>query len=400
MSNYSYSISKYELGNGKHNYRVFYSYISPETGEKCRTCKRGFKLEREAKSWAANELPKVIKQLESRKTLAESMTMGQLIDEYLEDADLDENIRETTMKTKISNINTHILPYFKDMVVHDLTSRDIKDWQKEFKKKKKKDGSSYAPTYLRTVENQLSAILNYAVQYYELSKNPIAKRMGSKDAPEAAIWEVDEYRKFQKQIEGKPEYYYAFEVFFWTGVRLGELLAITPNDIDFERKTLNIDKAMVLLDGELVEGPPKNIPSYRKIALPDFLVDELKEYLDSIQIYSRSMRMFELSKTRIRETINKYSKLAGIHRIKPHGLRHSHASLLEQLGVPPTALKRRIGHATKDKKDVTTIYTHSYSSADGMVARLLNEVYLGNIDPNNMLESILLAKSKGVIKNV
>ena len=400
MSNYSFSISKYKTKDGKIKYRVFYSYISPKTGEKCRTCKRGFNLEREAKAWTKGELPDIITQLESKKIPSEKMTMAELIKEYLEDASLDENIQATTLEIKKSSINNHILSHFKDLVVHELKARDIKDWQREFKKKKKKDGTPYSATYLRTVENQLSAIFNYAVKYYDLDKNPIAERIGSKDAPDAKIWELDEYRRFQKEIEDKPEYYYAFEIFFWTGVRLGELLAITPNDIDFEQKTLNINKAMRIEKGKLVLAVPKTKNGYRKIALPDFLVDEIKEYLESINVYDENMRIFDLSKTQIRETIKRKSEAAGIHQIKIHGLRHSHASLLEQLGVPPTALKRRLGHATKDKKDVTTIYTHSYSSADAMVARLLDEVALGNIDPNNILENILRSRSKGVMNDV
>ena len=398
MSNYSASIGKYTTGkDGKVKYRVFFSYVSPITNERTRTSKRGFDRKKDADTWIQTELANEVRKLEHRNIATEVMTMGELITEYLEDAELDEDIECTTMRTKRSNISNHILPFFKNMVVHKLKARDIKDWQRIMKQAKQRNGKPYSQTYLRTVENQLSAILNYAVRYYDLDKNPIAERMGSKIAPEPDIWKLSDYRQFQKEIEDKIEYYYAFEVFFWTGLRLGELLALTPKDIDFEKKLLDINKAMRYNDdGELVEGPPKG-GRCRKVYISDFLLEELQEYLNCINHYDSNTRIFPLSKSRIHGVIDKYSEIAGIHRITIHALRHSHASMLEHLGIPGVAVKKRLGHSLKNVKDVTTTYIHSYDSTDAMVPRLLHEVHLGNIDPNNIFESLLRAHGKGVM---
>ena len=390
MSNYSASISKYTTGkDGKEKYRVYFSYVSPKDGKRHRTCKRGFTQKNKATKWIQDELAKEVRKLEQKKTLTEFMTMEELVEEYLVDAELDDGIQDTTMRTKMSNLNNHILPYFKDKVVYELTSRDIKDWQRKMKQAKQPNGKLYSKTYLRTVENQLSAIFNYAVEYYDLPKNPIAKRIGSKEAPEVTIWTVDMYRKFQKFIENKPTFYYAFEVFFWCGVRLGELLAITPRDIDFDKKILKINKSMRLLDGELEVGPPKTLSSKREIYLPDILVDELREYLDSMKFYTNNTRIFDLSKSSLHSVINKYSVVAGVPRITIHALRHSHASLLETLGVPRTSIKRRLGHKLKEDNDVTTTYARPYECSNEMVARLINEVAIGKINPSNLFENLL-----------
>lgn len=395
MSEYSASISKYGP-EGNHKYRVFYSYISPVDGKKHRTSKRGFKLEKDAKKWIKYDMPNIIKQLEHVDTFDENLTMDELIEEYLDYAECNRKVEETTMGTKLSCINTHILPYFKDADIFSIKPKDILKWQQQMMKFKKANGEPYSETYLRTVENQLSAIFNYAVKYCDLSENPIAERMGSKDAPEVEKWTVDMYREFQKHIEDKPVFYYAFEVFFWCGVRLGELLAITPRDIDFENKTLNIDKSMRLKNGELVVGPTKTPSSKRKICLPDILVDELREYLDSIGVYASHTRIFQLSKTNLHTIIDKYSVEAKVPRITIHALRHSHASLLETLGVPRTSIKRRLGHKIKESKDVTTTYANPYECTNEMVARLVNEVAIGKINPSNLFESLLKSNGIGV----
>ena len=111
MSNYSASISKYTTGkDGKEKYRVYFSYVSPKDGKRHRTCKRGFTQKNKATKWIQDELANEVRKLEHKETLPEFMTMGELIAEYLEDAELDEDIEFTTMRTKRSNINNHILP--------------------------------------------------------------------------------------------------------------------------------------------------------------------------------------------------------------------------------------------------------------------------------------------------
>ena len=394
MSMYSSSISSYENKEGKTKYRVSFSYISPDDGKRHRSCKRGFDKRREAVAWVANSLPDIIAQLEHPFAVKESMTMGELIDEYLADALLDDNIEPTTMNTKRSCITNHILPFFKDMVVQEITATDIKNWQRQLKGYQKPNGSHYSPTYLRSVEAQLSAIFNYAVKYYGLPKNPIVDRMGSKDAPPPTIWTLDEYRAFQTQIEDKPVYYYAFEVLFWTGVRLGEMLALTPDSIDFDKKTITINKAMRLLDGGLKKGPTKTHKP-RTVYAPDFLLDELREYLDSLGEYDSNTLIFPVSKTRLHSMIDQHSQLADIPRITVHALRHSHASLLEHLGIPRVAIKKRLGHSLKNAADVTTGYIHAYVSTDVLVPKILHEVHCGKIEPNNIFDCLLRAYAGG-----
>jgi len=102
----------------------------------------------------------------------------------------------------------------------------------------------YSQTYLKTLHNQLSAIFNHAVRYYELRSNPAAKvgNMGSEEHREMLFWTKEEYKKFAFEMMDKPVSFYAFEMLYWCGIREGELLALTPADFDFGKETVTITK--------------------------------------------------------------------------------------------------------------------------------------------------------------
>ena len=92
---------------------------------------------------------------------------------------------------------------------------------------------SYSPVYLKTLHNQLSAILNHAVRYYGLHSNPAAKvgNMGKSKNKEMQVWTQEEYMKFADEMMDKPLSYYAFEMLYWCGIREGATCSDT-------RKTL------------------------------------------------------------------------------------------------------------------------------------------------------------------
>ena len=99
--------------------------------------------------------------------------------------------------------------------------------------------------------------------------------MGKDSHKEMLCWTKDEYLKIAIVVMDKPTSYYAFEVLYWCGIRLGELLALTPADFDFEKKTLRINKSYQRLQGKDVITTPKTKKSNRVIQMPDFLCDEM-----------------------------------------------------------------------------------------------------------------------------
>ena len=94
-------------------------------------------------------------------------------------------------------------------------------------------------------------IFNHAERYYDLTGNPCRKvtKMGSKKGGEMNFWTKQEYLRFSEAIMDKPLSFYAFEVLYWTGIRCGELLALTPSDFIFETSELSITKSYQRLKG-------------------------------------------------------------------------------------------------------------------------------------------------------
>ena len=177
-------------------------------GKRRKSTKRGFATKREAEEWLRNFL--ITQKADFDMKFADFWKM------YC--ADMETRLREHTMRTKKYIVELKILPYFGNKRVNDITAADIRQWQNELIK------MGYSPTYLKTINNQLSAIFNYAVRYYDLKSNPCAKAgsMGKSKAEEMDFWTGEEFRRFIDSVMNKRLSYMAFMTLYWTGMRLGD----------------------------------------------------------------------------------------------------------------------------------------------------------------------------------
>ena len=254
-------------------WRAVYRYTD-WNGERKQTQKRGFKTKREAQAWEREQLNKTSADLD--------MTFKSFVDLYT--ADMKTRLKENTWATKDHIIRTKLLPYFGKLKMYNITAQQIITWQNEMLNHKDENGKPYSPVYLKTVHNQLSAIFNHAVKFYDLPNNPAQKagNMGKEKSREMLFWTQEEYKAFAEAVMDKPISFYAFEVLYWGGLRLGELLALTRKDIDFKRGIIRINKSYQRIDGEDVITDPKTPNSVRNVQMPEFLAEELKDYLDSL----------------------------------------------------------------------------------------------------------------------
>lgn len=182
---------------------------------------------------------------------------------------------------------------------------------------------------------------------------------------------MEEYSKFSDEMMDKPISYYAFQMLYWTGIRVGELLALTAGDFDFKNNMLTINKSYQRLHGEDVITPPKTEKSNRTIKMPQFLCDEMQEYLKMFYSPNDGDRIFPISKSYLHHEMDRGAKLAGVKRIRIHGLRHSHISLLINLGFSALAIGERVGH---EAVDITYHYAHLFPTVQtDMAAQLETE---------------------------
>ena len=328
-------------------------------GKRRKSTKRGFATKREAEEWLRNFL----------------ITQKADFDMKFEDfwkmycADMETRLREHTMRTKKYIVELKILPYFGNKRVNDITAADIRQWQNELIK------IGYSPTYLKTINNQLSAIFNYAVRYYDLKSNPCAKAgsMGKSKAEEMDFWTGEEFRKFIDSVMNKRLSYMAFMTLYWTGMRMGELLALNPKDVDLEKRTISITKSYQRLGKKDVITPPKTPKSKRVITIPEFLAADIKDYMDSLYELQENDRLFPITKYYLEHEMQRGIKESGVKRIRVHDLRHSHASMLIELGFSPLEIANRLGH----EKVETTLntYAHLYPNKQTKLAERLDSEY-------------------------
>lgn len=331
-------------------------YYQNYTGARKQKMKRGFKLQREAKEWERNFL--------EVQQGTPDMTFESLVKLYY--ADLKGRSKESTIRSHTSSINKHILPFFKGMRVNEIIPANIRRWQRELNETKLSEHSK------NTVNRYLNSIFNFAVKYYRLNKSPCAtvKKIG-KVTHSINFWTLDEFKLFLPTVTD-PIIRAAFLVLFYTGIRCGELLALKVKNFDQGNKTLTIKGTFNRFG--LVDNitEPKTENSNRTITLPDFLCDELAALIGRIYEPEPDDRIFmTISKYDLYTARDEGIAATGLKYIQIHDLRHSHVSLLINMGFSAFLIAERIGDTVEM---VNKVYGHLYPNRHKEVANLLNDM--------------------------
>ena len=166
-------------------------YYEDWQGVRHKKNKRGFKTKAEAEEWERNF------RQQQRKDL--DINFENFVEIYF--ADVENRLRESTIKNKRYVFDLKVTPYFKKKKMCEIKTSDIRDWQNELIKQ------GYAPTYLKSINNQLAALFNYAVRYYDLKDNPCRKAgsIGKSKADDMEFWTKQEFKQFLPSMDQKPE---------------------------------------------------------------------------------------------------------------------------------------------------------------------------------------------------
>lgn len=326
-------------------------------GKKARK-RKYFATRREANDWEHD--------FKNSLTIGTGITFSNLVAAYLEY--IIPRIKETTLESKKTIIATKILPYFGNKILKDISGNDIAKWQTLMIK------SNASKTYIKTINTHLSAIFNYAKKFYGLQVNPlhITGSIGRRLSDRMDFYTIDEFHKFYSAVKDRPESKIIFPLLFFSGMRVGELLALTKKDFNYEKRTVSINKTYTRLHKRDVITDPKTPTSILTIKLPNFIFELLDEYISQLYDYSPSDRLFVVSRAYLLSEMLRGAQKANLKRIRIHDLRHSHASVLINKNYSPALISKRLGHT-----NITTtlqIYAHLYPEReDDAVSDLQNE---------------------------
>ncbi len=335
--------------------------VEDSDGSQRQVKRRGFESAKEARlaeaefmvDWENNNVAK-----------GKTYTFEKVANEYLE---WYEPRRKHSSFMKINSVVTiQLIPYFGSKKIDDITNRDIMNFQTHLIKK-------YSVAHAKRIHAVLSAVFNYAKKADYTMKNP-ASEVGNIDLPENKridYWTLEEFKQFLSVVEN--ELHYAmFLTFYYSGMRKGELLALTWNDLDFENQTININKTNYYR--QITE--PKTLRSTRVITMPKFVMSKLQQVKSSTKYYKPDYVIFgefydSMPTTTLDFHFRNYIKKSGVKRIRIHDFRHSHASYLINRNAIPSVVAKRLGHS--NPATTLNIYSHLYPSTEKEIVNLMED---------------------------
>lgn len=284
-------------------------------------------------------------------------------------SDMEGRLKQTTLAQKDAVIRAKILPTFGSLPMRAITPQIIRRWQNGLL------AGNYSDTYLKTIDMHLASIFKYAAKYYDFP-NPCAKaeHIGSGNARSMQFWTLPQYRTFIREFKDRPMIFTAFELLYWCGIRVGELLALTPQDIDEKKHLIKITKTYVRHDGRDLISPPKTTNSVRNVAMPDFLFSEVMDYIRDNGL-KKNDRLIPRSVDFLKYHLKSGCEKSGVPKIRIHDIRHSHVSLLINQGFTAVAIAERVGH--KHISTTMNVYAHLFPNRQELLVQALERMHDG-----------------------
>ena len=361
-------IKKYTTKNGETRY-LFQTYlgIDPITGKERRTTRRGFKTMKEAKQAERNLLLDVEENgLPSNQSDGfQDPTFEELASLWLENYKT--TVKPSTYENVRSKVEKMTEEHFKGMKLKKITvaycQRVVIELSKNY---------ILYNHYLSVINR----IFKYAVLMDVINSNPFDKVIKPKSRQtqrKGNFLTKEELKEFLKlaQTAALSYFFPLVHLMSYTGLRQGEALALKWSDIDFENKKITVDKTAVRIKEKQTLQTPKTKNSKRVISIDPTTLSILKSWKkDQIKIYFKNGKHFEGDENfiftnqrgewvHIHNFIRYFKRFIADHKLKqitPHGLRHTHASLLFSAGVEPKNISDRLGHSTV--QITLDLYTH------------------------------------------
>lgn len=354
-------IKKYLTKDGETRYMLqAYLGVDPFTGKQRRTTRRGFKTQKEAKK-AERELLLSVEE-NGFTDHSSKPTFKEVADMWLESYET--TVKPTTYQNTKNYLNAIVENHFKDIRIESVSVAMMQKIVIELSQK-------YV-AYLSQL-SIINRVFKYAVHLDIIQTNPVDRIIRPKQQKprkeKIALTKEDlnQFLTFAKK-DARPVLYTAWHTLAYTGLRRGELLGLEWSDVDFENKTISINKTLVTVNGSLYTQSPKTKRSTRTISLDDATIQVLKNWKleQKKQFFKNGVKSKDIVITNIkgsyldfayfREELKKFLSTHNLKRFSVHSLRHTHASLLFEAGIEPKTISDRLGHS--NIQTTLNMYTH------------------------------------------
>lgn len=364
-----------ERSSKKHGktYAVVFRVTDPETLETSQKWLSGYHTKTEAKEAYTKfvtehcELVKEMAKLRAKKQ-AEEAELAQrqaiplikdLIKEYY--SALPNQVKDATIYEKQLILNQFIVPRFGEMHIEDLTIQELYKWQDElWATKNERTGEYFSYKYLSKIRTFFSAFLTWvSTRYIGVQNLLVQVQKPKRRAPQKKMqfWTRAEFEQFITVVDDK-RYHLMFSMLFFTGRRKGEIFALTPEDIDLNKKSIHFTKSLTrkTIDPNTTFAVTSTKTELQSATpLCDTLFNELKDYLGEAPFFFGGDTPIPASS--FTRAFDNYCKKANVKRIRIHDLRHSFVSMCIHLGASIPVVADLIGDTIEQ---VTKTYAHLY----------------------------------------
>ncbi|HER9585296.1 TPA: tyrosine-type recombinase/integrase [Streptococcus pyogenes] len=357
----------------------------PVTKKRIRIIRKGFKTKKEAL-----ELEQYIRVVELKEKRFDFLVTTDMLFDILEEEDQQNNRKISYISTQRNNYERHIKPYFINTNLNKLSYEHIFEFREHLKIKPKKqnDSSTLSHNTVNKIMILLKKIFDTGVRKSLIDKNPVENlRKLPISRPTINFWSIEEFNEFKKLITSDEiSYDLFFTIAFFTGMRMGEILALNWDDINFITNTIHITKTAYFVNGINHVNSTKTRAGTRHITINHKLARMLEDWKEKQEDLLKEFttdteRLQVIQSTPIPMTKNmidkKFKQILTrnnhLKKIRIHDLRHSHASLLINQGEDYLVVKERLGHASI----TTTIdtYSHLYPSKQKSLATKLDDIF-------------------------
>lgn len=348
-------------------YQYRFHVRDPITNERKEISKGGFLKEKDAEKALTLAMADFERGI---LTQTAKFTFEQLVGLWLEEKQ--ETVRESTLYSYKRALEARIMPEFKKLDVKDIKPLHIHNFYQKLKKQ------GLTTRYISYVGTILGSIFKKGFQMEFILTNPVEKVTKPKvQKKKQESWTTDQALEFLKAAQIRSDYYLAYYLAFFTGMRIGEVLGLYWTDIDFEKKMIHVQHTLTLNEGEYVIGPVKTESSDRMIPISDSLIQKFIEHKQHSKNTSSDL-VFKTKKGKLvipytlRYIMKKICEDLELPLIRFHDIRRTHTSILIDEGVSPKVVSQRLGHS--DVSITLNIYTDVFDERQVEASDKMDEI--------------------------